>query len=209
MKPVGLTDPKTGKRAFAVIQLRAENQHKTAFNLVGFQTKLKYPEQKRIFTKLPGLEEVEFLRLGSMHKNTYIDSPRLLRPGLQFKEYPNIFIAGQLSGTEGYLESSATGLIAGLNAVRYLKGEGPIELPQYSILGALLEAITERGKIIFQPTNVNMGLLPPLPTRIRNKKERNEALGLRSKKALEDWTVTEEFAHLKKPLEGNYRHSDL
>ena len=162
MKPVGLNDPKTGKRAHAVIQLRAENRFKTSYNLVGFQTKLKYKEQERVFRKLPGLENAEFLRLGSMHRNTYIHSPRLLQPTLQLKNFPNIFIAGQLTGTEGYLESTATGLLAGRNAARLAKGLPTFTLPTDTMLGALLGSITDPSKEAFQPTNVNMGLLPPL-----------------------------------------------
>lgn len=193
MKPVGLTDPKTGRWAFAVIQLRAENQYLTAYNLVGFQTKLKYKEQERIFRKLPGLENVEFLRLGSMHRNTYIDSPRCLLPTLQLKNRPNIFIAGQLTGTEGYLESTATGLIAGWNAARLFEGLEPLTLPVETMLGALLNSITDTEKKNFQPTNVNMGILPPLEVPIRkDKAARNAALGSRALKALSDWLKSRE-----------------
>jgi len=162
MKPVGLNHPITGKRPYAVVQLRTENRYMSAYNLVGFQTKLKYKEQERVFRKLPGLENAEFLRLGSMHRNTYIDSPRVLQPTLQLLAAPRVFIAGQLTGTEGYLESSATGLLAGKNASRLARGLEPVRLPADTMLGALLSTITDPTRKEFQPMNVNMGLLPPL-----------------------------------------------
>lgn len=188
MKPVGLDDPKTGRRPHAVIQLRAENRDRTAYNLVGFQTKLKYGEQLRIFRKLPGLENAEFLRLGSMHRNTYIDSPRHLRPTLQLRKAERVHIAGQLTGTEGYLESIATGWLAGQNAARQIRGHAPLELPREMILGSLLQKICDEDTKKFQPTNVNMGLFPPLVPPIRkDKKKRNEAHSLRSQSRLEQW----------------------
>lgn len=201
MKPVGLTDPKTGRWAYAVIQLRAENRFRTAYNLVGFQTKLKYPEQQRIFRKLPGLENAEFLRLGSMHRNTYIDSPRVLAPTLQLRQDPRVFIAGQLTGTEGYLESSATGLLAGKNAARLLNGESPLQLPADTMLGALLAAITDETKKNFQPMNSNMGILPPLPQRSKDRPARNAAMTARAKESLAGWLGK---AHLREtaPLGG-------
>jgi methylenetetrahydrofolate--tRNA-(uracil-5-)-methyltransferase len=175
MKPVGLSHPKTGQRAFAVIQLRTENQFRTAYNLVGFQTKMKYKEQERIFRELPGLESAEFLRLGSMHRNTYVDSPRHLLPTLQLKKFPKLFVAGQLTGTEGYLESSATGLFAARNAAHLFKGEPMETLPRGTMLGALLSAITQPDRSPFQPMNVNMGILPPLSVPIRKDKQRRNA----------------------------------
>ncbi len=189
MKPVGLTDPKTGKRAFAVIQLRAENRFLTAYNLVGFQTKMKYKEQERIFRELPGLRNAEFLRLGSMHRNTYLDSPRVLTGSLQLRNEPGLFIAGQITGTEGYLESSATGLLAGLNAARHLQGKEPLVLPNKTILGALVEAITDPKRSPFQPMNVNMGLFPPLgeTQKFKDKQKRNAAYAGRSKQELSLW----------------------
>lgn len=188
MKPVGLDDPRTGRWPHAVIQLRAENKHKTAFNLVGFQTKLKYGEQQRIFRKLPGLENAEFLRLGSMHRNTYLDSPRVLEPTLQLKKFPDVFIAGQLTGTEGYLESVATGLLAGWNAVRLLKGEPLQTPPPETMLGALLACITDPSKKNFQPTNVNLGLFPPLEVPIKkDKKLRNAAFASRATARFQQW----------------------
>jgi methylenetetrahydrofolate--tRNA-(uracil-5-)-methyltransferase len=189
MKPVGLTDPKTGRWAHAVIQLRAENSYRTAYNLVGFQTKLKYGEQQRIFRKLPGLQNAEFLRLGSMHRNTYIDSPRVLLPTLQLRSDPRLFIAGQLTGTEGYLESSATGWVAGQNAVRHLRGETPLRFPVDTMLGALLHAVTDPARENFQPMNSNMGILPPLAERPRDRSARNEAMSTRAYGSLQSWLV--------------------
>ncbi len=187
LRPVGLHHPVTGKRAHAVIQLRTENKFFTAYNLVGFQTKLKYGEQQRIFRKLPGLENAEFLRLGSMHRNTYLDSPRVLMPTLQLKCDPRLLLAGQLTGTEGYLESSATGWLAGTNAARLALGEAPIVLPSDTMLGALLVAITDESKENFQPTNSNIGILPPLAEPIRDKKLRYLAYAERSAASLENW----------------------
>lgn len=187
MRPVGLTDPRTGKRPYAVIQLRTENAFLTAYNLVGFQTKLKYPEQKRIFTKLPGLENAEFLRLGSMHRNTYLDSPRTLLPTLQLKKDARLFLAGQLTGTEGYLESSATGWVAGVNAADLWLGNTPRTLPRETVLGSLLASITDPEKKNFQPMNSNLGILPPLETPIRDKKLRGEAYAIRSAESLKEW----------------------
>jgi len=190
MKPVGLTDPTTGKRPFAVIQLRTENRHKTSYNLVGFQTKLKYKEQERIFRKLPGLESADFLRLGSMHRNTYIDSPRLLDSSLSLRKNQKVFVAGQLTGTEGYLESTATGLLAGINAAQLYLDRPSYELPETTILGALLQTITDSNRTNFQPMNVNMGLLPPLTDFTgKDKKEKNRLLAMRSKKSLDEWKI--------------------
>lgn len=185
MKPIGLNDPKTGKRAYAVIQLRTENVHKTAYNLVGFQTKLKYKEQERVFRKLPGLENAEFLRLGSMHRNTYINSPKHLLPTLQLKNSSHTFIAGQLTGTEGYLESVATGMLAGINAAMIYEERNPWVLPPATMLGALTHAISDENRKHFQPMNSNIGVLPPLenPPR-KDKKLRNQMMSERSKKEL-------------------------
>lgn len=184
MRPVGLRDPSTGKRPAAVIQLRTENEHKTAYNLVGFQTKLKYGEQLRVFRKLPGLENAEFLRLGSMHRNTYLNSPQVLKPTLQLRNDERVFIAGQLTGTEGYLESSATGLFAGLNAARLARGENLLTLPDTTMLGALLKSISDPTRIPFQPMNANMGVLPPVREEGDKKKidkaVRNERMSRRS-----------------------------
>ncbi len=189
MRPVGLRDPRTGKRPAAVIQLRTENEHKTAYNLVGFQTKLKYGEQLRVFRKLPGMANAEFLRLGSMHRNTYLNSPQVLEPTLQLRCDPNFFIAGQLTGTEGYLESSATGLFGGINAARLALGEPLLTLPDTTMLGALLKSITDPTRIPFQPMNANMGVLPPVIQEGDKKKldkaVRNERMSLRSRQTLQ------------------------
>ncbi len=185
MKPVGLTDPKTGRWAYATIQLRTENKHKTAYNLVGFQTKLKYKEQERIFRKLPGLENAEFLRLGSMHRNTYINSPKHLLPTLQLKKNANVFIAGQLTGTEGYLESVATGMLAGINASLIYQNASPWTLPPETMLGALTHAVSDEARTHFQPMNSNIGVLPPLEIPVRkDKKLRNQKMSERSKEKL-------------------------
>ncbi len=194
MKPVGLNDPQTGKRPFAVVQLRTENRYKTSYNLVGFQTKLKYKEQERIFRKLPGLERAEFLRLGSMHRNTYIDSPRLLNPSLQLKTQPEVFVAGQLTGTEGYLESTATGLLAGVNASQLYLDRAEMILPDTTILGALLQTITDPNRTNFQPMNVNMGLFPPLENFSgKDKKLKNSLLSVRSNEILSSWKTTKNW----------------
>jgi methylenetetrahydrofolate--tRNA-(uracil-5-)-methyltransferase len=187
MRPVGLIDPNTGRRPFAVIQLRTENAFLTAYNLVGFQTKLKYGEQQRIFRKLPGLENAEFLRLGCMHRNTYLDSPRVLTPSLQFRKDERILLAGQLTGTEGYLESTATGWLAGTNAARLARGLDPIVLPPETMLGALTHTITDATKKNFQPINSNLGILPPLSIPVRDKKLRHLAQAERSHTVLAQW----------------------
>jgi methylenetetrahydrofolate--tRNA-(uracil-5-)-methyltransferase len=185
MKPVGLTDPRTGRWPYAVIQLRAENRYKTAYNMVGFQTKLKYGEQTRIFKTLPGLENAEFLRLGSMHRNTYVDSPRVLQPTLQLKKYPSIFLAGQITGTEGYLESSAMGYLAGVNAALLTRGESLLIPPPETMIGSLVRAITDETKENFQPLNSNMGILPPLEgKKMKSRQERNEKYSTRSQQAM-------------------------
>lgn len=197
MKPVGLEDPKTGRRPFAVIQLRTENKFRTAYNLVGFQTKMKYGEQQRLFRQLPGMEEAEFLRLGSMHRNTYVDSPRVLQPTLQLRTDSRIFIAGQLTGTEGYLESSATGWLAGFNASRVVLGEAPVTLPAETMLGGLVATITDPLRTPFQPMNANMGILPPNePTpKKRDKAARNLAFSTRSQSTLGKWMESGVAAH--------------
>ena len=186
MKPVGLTDPRTGRRPFAVAQLRAENREGTAYNLVGFQTKLKYPEQIRVFRLIPGLEKAEFLRLGSIHRNTFIHSPGLLSPSLNFLQYPQLFLAGQISGVEGYVESAAMGLLAGINAARQAQGRDLTSPPRATALGALVHHLTDTDTRDFQPTNVNFGLFPELPGRIP-KKLRRAAYAERALEELAGW----------------------
>ena len=186
MKPVGLIDPNTGHEAHAVIQLRAENREKTMYNLVGFQTKLTWPEQRRIFRMIPGLENVEFVRLGSMHRNTFINSPALLDATQQLKSDPRIFFAGQITGVEGYVESAPSGFLAGIAAVCHLQGK-TIEVPSpETALGALMHHITNADVKHFQPMNVNYGLFPVLPGKIK-KKERRQKLAERALVALEEW----------------------
>lgn len=162
MKPVGLIDPKTGKQPFAVVQLRSENQFGSCYNMVGFQTRMKWPEQKRIFRMIPGLEDAEFLRLGSLHRNTFINAPRLLSGSLQLRTQPGLFMAGQVVGVEGYVESAAMGCLAGLNAARILLGEEVSSPPETTAHGALIQYITQSHPAFFQPMNTNFGLFPPI-----------------------------------------------
>ena len=180
LKPVGLKDPRTGHRPWAAVQLRRENAEGSLFNIVGFQTNLKFPEQKRVFSMIPGLENAEFMRYGVMHRNTFINSPKLLNKDLSLKKNSNIFFAGQISGVEGYMESAASGIIAGINAVARLKGTEPVILPNYSMIGALLGYITDERVEKFQPMGANFGILPQLEQKIRDKKERYAALSERS-----------------------------
>ncbi len=180
LKPVGLRDPRTGHRPWAVVQLRKENSKGTMYNMVGFQTNLKFGEQKRVFSMIPGLENAEFVRYGVMHRNTFIDSPRLLNKNLSLKVNENLFFAGQLSGVEGYMESAASGIVAGINAVKKLKGEEPLILPEFSMIGALLNYICDETVVDFQPMGANFGVLPPLSEHIRDKRERYAALSKRS-----------------------------
>ena len=186
MKPVGLVDPSTGREAHAVIQLRAENREKSMYNLVGFQTKLTWPEQRRVFRMIPGLENAEFVRLGSMHRNTFINSPALLETTQQLKSDPRIFFAGQITGVEGYVESAASGFLAGIAASDLVQCS-PITVPSPdTALGALMHHITNADVKHFQPMNVNYGLFPELPGKIK-KKERRQKLAERALVALEDW----------------------
>lgn len=182
LKPVGLRDPKTGHRPWAVVQLRRENAEGSLFNLVGFQTNLKFPEQKRVFSMIPALKNAEFVRFGVMHRNTFINSPKLLNADLSLKKYPNVFFAGQLSGVEGYMESASSGIIAGINAARKLRNEAPLILPKYTMIGALLGYITDETVENFQPMGANFGIIPSLETKIRDKRERYMALAERSLK---------------------------
>ena len=186
MKPVGLVDPQTGRQPFAVVQLRSENREGTLYNLVGFQTKLKYGEQERVFRLIPGLESAEFVRLGSIHRNTFIHSPGLLSAHLNFIEYPHLFLAGQISGVEGYVESAAMGLLAGINAARQIQNRPLITPPRETALGALIAHLTNTATKDFQPMNVNFGLFSPLEGRIP-KKLRGAAYAERALEALEEW----------------------
>ncbi len=185
MKPVGLTDPITGKRPYAVVQLRKENSGGTMYNIVGFQTNLKFGEQKRVFSLIPGLENAEFLRYGVMHRNSFLNSPRLLCRDFSLRSDGRIFFAGQITGVEGYMESAASGIIAGKNMVRRLNGEASIELPDVTMLGALSAYISDESVENFQPMGANMGILPDIGERIKDKQERYQVIADRSLTALE------------------------
>ncbi len=186
LKPVGLTDPRTGRRPWAVVQLRTENAEKTLFNLVGFQTNLKFPEQRRVFGMIPGLGHAEFARYGVMHRNTFLDSPRVLAADFSSRSRPGLFFAGQMTGVEGYMESAGSGLLAGLNAARRLSGKAPVVLPETTMLGALSRHVSESVSADFQPMGANFGVLPQLPERIRDKQARYAALAARALSDLED-----------------------
>ena len=185
MKPVGLINPSTGKRPWAAVQLRRENSKGTMFNLVGFQTNLKFGEQKRVFSMIPGLENADFVRYGVMHRNSFIDSPRVLNRFYQVKVQPNVFFAGQITGVEGYMESASSGIIAGINAVRLSQGRGLLELPKETMTGALADYISDETVKSFQPMGANFGILPPIEPKIRDKKERYSALAQRALAELE------------------------
>src|SRR5687768_10182084 len=188
MRPVGLRDPRTGKRPYAVVQLRQDNLTGSLYNLVGFQTNLKYPEQKRVLRLIPGLENAEFMRYGQMHRNTFIASPKLLRPTLQHVQRDDLFFAGQITGVEGYMGNIATGLLAGINAARLHHHEEPIVLPQTTMLGALCHYVTHADLKDFQPMKANFGILPPLENTARTgKRERGK---LHAERALADLSFT-------------------
>jgi methylenetetrahydrofolate--tRNA-(uracil-5-)-methyltransferase len=189
LKPVGLIDPRTGTRPFAVVQLRQEDRFETLYNLVGFQTRLKHEEQKRVFRMIPGLEKAEFVRLGSTHRNTFIDSPRLLKESLQLKGHPHLFFAGQMTGVEGYMESAAMGLLAGMNALRVVRGMDPVVPPPTTAMGALIHYITHSQASPFQPMNINFGLFPPLAGKARGREKRG-LLAKRALKEMEMWIST-------------------
>lgn len=189
MRPVGLNHPVTGKRAHAVVQLRQDDTEGRLFSMVGFQTKMTYPEQRRVFRMIPGLEQAEFVRLGSLHRNTFINSPKALNPTLQTCSRPDLFVAGQLVGVEGYVESTATGLLAGINAVRLARGEATIAPPATTSLGSLLAYITDRQRSDFQPMNANYGLFSPLEGRARGR-DKKEAMAARADAEFASWAGT-------------------
>ena len=186
MKPVGLRDPRTGHRPWAVLQLRAENAEGTLYNLVGFQTNLKFSEQKRVFSLIPALKNAEFVRYGVMHRNTFLDSPRLLNAAFQLKEEPRLFFAGQMTGVEGYMESACSGILAGINAVRALRSQPLFVLPRETMSGALSFHVSDPSVEDFQPMGANFGVLPPLDVHIRDKRERYAALAARALAKLEE-----------------------
>jgi methylenetetrahydrofolate--tRNA-(uracil-5-)-methyltransferase len=175
-----MRDPRTGHRPWAVLQLRMENTNGTLLNLVGFQTNLKFGEQKRVFGMIPALHDAEFIRYGVMHRNTFLDSPRLLTAGYQFRDNPNLFFAGQMTGVEGYMESASSGILAGINAARTFRGQPPLLLARETMMGALAGVISESATTDFQPMGANFGILPPLPAHIRDKKQRYAAFAERA-----------------------------
>lgn len=187
MKPVGLVDPRTGKIPFAVVQLRQDNTAGTLYNLVGFQTHLKWGEQKRVFSLIPGLENAEYVRYGVMHRNTFINSPKLLNPTYQSKTRSNLFFAGQMTGVEGYVESAAAGLIAGFNAARMAMEEACVVFPRETAIGSMAHYITTADPGNFQPMNANFGLFPPLDLKIRNKKMKNERIAERALESIQNF----------------------
>jgi len=187
LKPVGLEDPRTGMRPWAVVQLRAENAAGTAYNLVGFQTNLTFSEQQRVFRLIPGLESAEFVRYGVMHRNTFVDSPRVLDPTLALRAMPRVRLAGQVTGTEGYLEAAASGLVAALNTFADIRGLQPVMLPATTAFGALVGYATNPETSNYQPMHVNFGIVPPLEMRVRGKRERYAAYAQRAQTDLAEW----------------------
>ncbi len=188
MKPVGLPDPKTGKLPFAVVQLRQDNAAATLYNLVGFQTHLKWGEQKKVFQLIPGLENAEFVRYGVMHRNSYLNSPKVLRPTYQSVARENLFFAGQMTGVEGYVESAASGLVAGINAARYVHGMDLIMFPEVTAIGSLARYITHADPRYFQPMNITFGLFPPIEEKVSKKREKNEKIVQRSLNTILNFT---------------------
>ncbi|HYB99219.1 MAG TPA: methylenetetrahydrofolate--tRNA-(uracil(54)-C(5))-methyltransferase (FADH(2)-oxidizing) TrmFO [Candidatus Limnocylindrales bacterium] len=191
MKPVGLENPRTGRRAHAVVQLRQDDVEGRLLSMVGFQTKMTYPEQRRIFRTIPGLERAEFVRLGSLHRNTYIDSPASLTPLLALRARPDVMVAGQLVGVEGYVESTATGLLAGMYAAALARGQQPIAPPPTTAVGSLIAYVTDPQRRDFQPMNANYGLFPPLPRRLHGR-DKKEALSRRAAVDLDAWMAAVE-----------------
>jgi methylenetetrahydrofolate--tRNA-(uracil-5-)-methyltransferase len=185
LRPVGLTDPRTGKRPYAVVQLRQDNLAGTLYNLVGFQTNLRHGEQERVFRLIPGLERAHFVRFGQMHRNTYVNAPRLLGPTMGFRDRPGLYLAGQITGVEGYVGSVGSGWVAGVNVARFVQGQEPLVLPGTTMLGALCHYVSHAEPDGFQPMKANFGLLPPLEPPIRNKRKRREAHAARALAHLE------------------------
>lgn len=181
MRPVGLKDPRTGKRPHAVVQLRRDNIAGSLYNIVGFQTNIRYGKQKDVLTLIPGLENADFIRFGQMHRNTFINSPTLLHPTMQYRGRDTLYFAGQITGVEGYVGNVATGLLAALNLANHLRGKPPLSLPQTTMLGALCHYVTHAEPKHFQPMKANFGIFPELPTRIRNKRERYAAYAERAR----------------------------
>lgn len=189
MKPVGLENPRTGERPYAVVQLRKDNIHGTLFNIVGFQTRLKWGEQKKVFRMIPGLEEAEFVRFGVMHRNTFINSPRVLQETTQLRKFPHLLIAGQISGVEGYVESAASGLVAGINAAKIQNHQETVIPPRASAMGSLLHYITHSDSKDFQPMNITFGLMPPWPEKIKDKRKKNGLIAQRALDEIVKWKL--------------------
>lgn len=189
MKPVGLEDPRTGKRPYAVVQLRQDDGAGTLYNIVGFQTHLKWGPQKEVIQLIPGLENAEIVRYGVMHRNTFINSPSLLKPTYQYRNREDLFFAGQMTGVEGYVESAASGLIAGINAARLVTGAEPLEFPHDTAMGSMARYITSANPGNFQPMNANFGLFPPLDIKIKNKQERNQRHAERALKTIQNFKI--------------------
>ncbi len=187
MKPVGLENPRTGETPFAVVQLRQDNAAGTLYNIVGFQTHMKWGAQKEVFRLIPGLEQAEIVRYGVMHRNTFLNSPKLLRPTYQFKGRDDLFFAGQMTGVEGYVESAASGLLAGINASRLVQGKEPVVIPPVTAMGSMAHYITNTDVKHFQPMNANFGLFPPLETKIKKKLERYEAYSNRALETIQNF----------------------
>ena len=185
LKPRGLRDPRTGREPFAVVQLRRDNAEGSVYNLVGFQTHLKFPEQRRVFSMIPALRNAEFLRYGVMHRNTFLDSPRLLDRYYRLRRDPRVSFAGQMTGVEGYVESAASGLLVGVETARRLSGLPPVDFPRETAIGALACYISNASVTVFQPMNINFGIMPPLETRVRGKRNKNEAISRRSLERIE------------------------
>ncbi len=193
LKPVGIKDPKTDKRPWAVVQLRKENAEGSIYNIVGFQTNLKFGEQKRVFSMIPGLENAEFMRYGIMHRNTFINSPKLINPTFEIRNREGLYFAGQLTGVEGYIESAASGILAGINMSRRLKGNEQLILPKTTMLGALAAYISDENNENFQPMGCNMGILPEMPERIRDKSLRYEETAKRGIADLKEYLKERNF----------------
>ncbi|ADY56563.1 Methylenetetrahydrofolate--tRNA-(uracil-5-)-methyltransferase trmFO [Syntrophobotulus glycolicus DSM 8271] len=199
LKPVGMVDPRTGKQPFAVVQLRKENLEGSLLNLVGFQTHLKWGEQKRVFRMIPGLENAEFARYGVMHRNTFLNSPKVLQADFRLRNKPEIFFAGQITGVEGYVESAASGLLAGINAFRFLRGLETLVFPPETALGGLAGHLERSPTVDFQPMNINFGLISQLKERTRNKREKNKRISERALGILEEYLCNN---HLKEIHDG-------
>jgi methylenetetrahydrofolate--tRNA-(uracil-5-)-methyltransferase len=202
MKPVGLVDPASGRRPFAVVQLRQDDLAASHYSLVGFQTQLKWGEQKRVFQLVPGLESAEFVRYGMIHRNTYVNAPATLEPSFETRRRPGLFFAGQMSGVEGYVESAASGLLAGIGAARRAQGQAPPQFPEDTALGALGRYIARSDPARYQPTNIAFGLLPELPQRIRDKRRRRQALSQRALESLERFRAGLDQGEVRRAAQG-------